>query len=212
MRLTCPKCDAEYEIPDRVIPLKGRDVQCSNCNKTWFFAHPDHVELDADPDPATEAPPPAAPTRRKLDPTVAEILRAEAEHEARMRSGATPPDAPDPARRAREARARVARMRGDAPEAARTLPDIEAINSTMRGADTINLEIPDRSRRQNPRGFATGLVLIVLLAVLLALAYTNARSIGAAVPQAEPYLDLYVSKVDQGRVWLHGLITRSPPQ
>ncbi|NVO21836.1 zinc-ribbon domain-containing protein [Donghicola mangrovi] len=36
MRLTCPNCDAQYEVPDNVIPDDGRDVQCSNCAHTWF--------------------------------------------------------------------------------------------------------------------------------------------------------------------------------
>ncbi len=36
MRLTCPNCGAQYEVPEDVIPAEGRDVQCSNCGKTWF--------------------------------------------------------------------------------------------------------------------------------------------------------------------------------
>jgi predicted Zn finger-like uncharacterized protein len=51
MRLTCPNCGAQYEVPDDVIPEEGRDVQCSNCGDTWFqqaagFA----ADADADPD------------------------------------------------------------------------------------------------------------------------------------------------------------------
>lgn len=36
MRLTCPNCNAQYEVDERVIPEAGRDVQCSNCGQTWF--------------------------------------------------------------------------------------------------------------------------------------------------------------------------------
>lgn len=36
MRLTCPNCAAQYEVPDDVIPEEGRDVQCSSCGTTWF--------------------------------------------------------------------------------------------------------------------------------------------------------------------------------
>lgn len=36
MRLTCPNCGAQYEVPDDVIPPEGRDVQCSSCGNTWF--------------------------------------------------------------------------------------------------------------------------------------------------------------------------------
>ncbi|WP_137699658.1 zinc-ribbon domain-containing protein [Marimonas lutisalis] len=40
MRLICPNCGAQYEVPDDVIPETGRDVQCSNCGDTWFQKHP----------------------------------------------------------------------------------------------------------------------------------------------------------------------------
>lgn len=36
MRLTCPNCDAQYEVDDNAIPETGRDVQCSNCGHAWF--------------------------------------------------------------------------------------------------------------------------------------------------------------------------------
>lgn len=36
MRLICPDCGAQYEVPARVIPDEGRDVQCSACGNTWF--------------------------------------------------------------------------------------------------------------------------------------------------------------------------------
>ena len=41
MRLLCPNCGAQYEVPEDHIPKKyGRDVQCSACNHTWFQTHP----------------------------------------------------------------------------------------------------------------------------------------------------------------------------
>ena len=41
MRLLCPNCGAQYEVPEDHIPRKyGRDVQCSACNHTWFQTHP----------------------------------------------------------------------------------------------------------------------------------------------------------------------------
>ncbi len=42
MRLICPNCGAQYEVPTEVIPASGRDVQCSDCGSTWFQHHPDH--------------------------------------------------------------------------------------------------------------------------------------------------------------------------
>lgn len=36
MRITCPNCNAQYEVGEDMIPSEGRDVQCSNCGTTWF--------------------------------------------------------------------------------------------------------------------------------------------------------------------------------
>lgn len=107
MRLTCPNCGAQYEVPDEVIPESGRDVQCSNCGETWFQQHPAHAEagVATAPDPAgggdrdwaepdeDQGPEPAAATaeppppseRPQLDPGIARVLREEAKREARAR-------------------------------------------------------------------------------------------------------------------------------
>lgn len=121
MRLICPNCDAEYEVPSEVMPVEGRDVQCSNCGQTWFQNHPDTpTDENADdgakdtsakpgeparvqeeenaqaieptdaslttpvqPEASRSAEP--AAQRRELDKSVADVLRAEAEMEARAR-------------------------------------------------------------------------------------------------------------------------------
>lgn len=40
MRLTCPNCGAEYEVPEGVIPPGGKHVQCSACHTRWFMQGP----------------------------------------------------------------------------------------------------------------------------------------------------------------------------
>ena len=103
MRLTCPNCDAQYEVPDDVVPPEGRDVQCSACGKTWFqpaASAPEHEDFDharqsarpgpedasdAAPEPAPATPPQPAAPQRQLDPEVASVLREEAERESRVR-------------------------------------------------------------------------------------------------------------------------------
>ena len=73
MRLTCPDCGARYEIADEMIPDNGRDVQCSNCDATWFQVAPPRRPAavkafpgerggeKAEPSaPPSEAPPPEA--------------------------------------------------------------------------------------------------------------------------------------------------------
>jgi predicted Zn finger-like uncharacterized protein len=150
MRLTCPNCGAQYEVPDAVIPVAGRDVQCSNCGTTWFQHHPDHATAEPadpgtgadgapgpdDPEEASDpGPKPAPGAGRRLDPSVADILRQEADRERAARAAEaggrieTQPDLgleepePDQARRAREARDRMQRLRGERPaDTARTPP------------------------------------------------------------------------------------------
>lgn len=115
MRLVCPNCGAEYEVPSEVIPPEGRDVQCSSCGQTWFQGAVDAV-IEHVPDedvalsetilessePTVESPEPEAsepeefdeptlPERhgggsgRQLAPEVAQILREEAMREEAAR-------------------------------------------------------------------------------------------------------------------------------
>lgn len=64
MRLTCPSCEAKYEVPDDAIPDSGRDVQCANCGHAWFQTRSRAISAstplaavpDPDPEPAREEP------------------------------------------------------------------------------------------------------------------------------------------------------------
>lgn len=83
MRLICPRCGAQYEVDDVVIPAAGRDVQCSGCGQTWF--QPSRQMLDAAEDPAADPAPvfddeslPGAPQ----DPVVTSGIAADPEPEA----------------------------------------------------------------------------------------------------------------------------------
>ena len=170
MRLICPNCGAQYEVPSNVIPADGRDVQCSNCTHTWYQTAPldrnaaahrddwDHESDDSDAGP----PPDVDPARkaRSIDPSVLEVLREEAEREARQRAaessaletqpnlGLVDPEDDDTARRAHEPQAPApaetpdtppADTRPDSPRPApgsrrELLPDIEEINQSLRAA------------------------------------------------------------------------------
>ena len=77
MRLICPNCDAQYEVPDNVIPEDGRDVQCSDCGNTWFQGPADaSVESEY-----------YSFERQPVPPEVSEILQEEAELERQARAG-----------------------------------------------------------------------------------------------------------------------------
>ncbi|MDA5558342.1 zinc-ribbon domain-containing protein [Shimia sp. MMG029] len=72
MRLTCPNCGAQYEVPDDVIPTDGRDVQCSNCGNTWFQLPADlSSELQEPEEPTNESP--ALQEERAAEPQAEEV-------------------------------------------------------------------------------------------------------------------------------------------
>ncbi|MGR3542405.1 MAG: zinc-ribbon domain-containing protein, partial [Hasllibacter sp.] len=70
MRLSCPNCDAVYEVPADAVPPEGRDVQCTNCGHLWFqeagadadaeALAADDWEIDPEEGWSTDAPVPPA--------------------------------------------------------------------------------------------------------------------------------------------------------
>lgn len=91
------------------------------------------------------------------------------------------------------------------------LPDIEEINSTLRAANDraqSEAEYVDALPNIKPRrrGFRSGFVLMMILAVVLAMTYIMAPRIVAQMPEAAPTLRAYVAAVDAGRLWLDGLM------
>ncbi len=114
MRITCPNCLAQYEIDASLLPVDGREVQCSSCDTIWFQTAPTRkaakpvapspkaaptFDLQLNDDADGDAPQPPAPDSRDaaendqtprprpraLDPSVTEVLRKEAEFEAAQR-------------------------------------------------------------------------------------------------------------------------------
>ena len=61
MRLICPNCTAQYEVDASMIPVEGRDVQCSNCGHTWYELPEAPKAAEDDPVPAMEPEPWEAP-------------------------------------------------------------------------------------------------------------------------------------------------------
>ena len=101
MRLTCPNCNAQYEVDESVIPKAGRDVQCSACGNTWF-QYPMEVALqmraaemedDEDLDDDEDNDRPLGPTAGeraapRIDKSVLDVLREEADREMSERKRA----------------------------------------------------------------------------------------------------------------------------
>jgi hypothetical protein len=233
-------------------------VQCSNCGDTWFQHHPDHTPdiddtedeesgWDAPPDPEAPyekpSPQPAedetsqeqdeipdTPPRRELDPSVAGVLREEAERERAARaaeSGAgletqqelgLDEASSDSAKRQAEAQARMARLRGEEEEQAEPLPpdpgtrrnllpDIDEINSSLSSDSTDPGTVQpgdsdDMDVAPRKSGFRRGFNLVLLLAVIGLLLYVFAPQLAEALPALQPALASYVEMVNGLRLWL----------
>lgn len=252
MRLTCPNCDAQYEVDDSAIPEVGRDVQCSNCGHAWFqlphgmVANEDEddsdlyetpgaeaaTEAEEAPEPvAAPAPEPSVPPRRSLDETLATMLREEAEREAAARRAeaarietqpdlglTTPSRAPAPAPQPTAAEPAAEVMADDRATTQRTsarrdlLPDIEEINSTLRAGSELREDsavdmapvAEDRSA-----GFRTGFATMLVVAVLVGVIYMLAPRISVWVPAAAPAMEAYVAAIDDARLWLDRLLQQA---
>lgn len=269
MRLICPNCSAQYEVPADLIPDEGRDVQCSNCQETWFQTHPD-TELQTDvaqtlkehfaqtepeaaavppesdavsePDPIddeferaldqeldtiTEDDPEITPapaimherSKREIDPSVADILREEAQREREQRAAETfehqdefaldtdePTSDPQP-KKSGYIDPKLDEMNKDTASDASAsrrdlLPDIEEINSTLRrDKKSANRDEQETQARKNASGRHGFRAAIILLLLALAV-YAYADLITSNVPQLAPYLDAYVAQIDQWRAAL----------
>ena len=185
---------------------------------------------DAGPPPVLpEAQGDAGLRRRGLDDTVLEVLREEAAREAAVRRAEAPPPievqtdlglappppplppsvlaarqsfadflvSPDELTLEEDTQARPASRR-------ELFPDIEEINSTLRASSEPRGDESEAETETyvgaDRRGFRTGFLMIILIAVLLSLLYAMAPQIVAAVPASESAMQAYVDGVDWARL------------
>ncbi len=236
MRLICPNCDAEYEVDGSLLPPEGRDVQCSNCNNTWF------QRPDVDEEALDLTPPPAAsgltPQRPVTDPDALGIIHEEVARETQARKteaggietqpdlgladADTPRRQPDPSADAQAVPSDDVAL---APAPRRTesakkelFPDIEEINSTLASApdpvyDEDGAEVP-ASQTNRRSGFRIGFGLMLMLTAALLALYVYAPDLAERFPSLSGALMWYVSMIDglraaldAGAQWLLAKVT-----
>ncbi|KRW93382.1 zinc-ribbon domain-containing protein [Paracoccus sp. MKU1] len=179
MRLTCPRCAAQYEIAESAIPASGREVECSACGHVWRQPGLEKSASPAGAGPRSPYDPEARPVlSRPLDESVLAILREEAARELRAREtearppaadhipatpvAETPPPAPDDARQPSEPA-----PAGDGDAAPRPAIDWPATTVTETSAPAE----PVHAHAQTPSPAATD---------------AKAASSGSPPPQPEP--------------------------
>lgn len=155
------------------------------------------------------------PASQELDQSLLDILREEAEIEtsARREEGSADLEIqPDLGLEEADTavQRRTARLRGIEQQAQETsnsrgdlLPDIEEINSTLRAAsDRSETQEMEPVRGQRKRGFRTGFLLMLSIALIALAVYIFAPQIGDLVPALADPLTAYVDWVNGMRTWL----------
>lgn len=213
MRLVCPNCEAKYEVPDDAIPDTGRDVQCANCNHSWFQMRPRPAgaavpeespaavipatevapdapapDLEASTEPVAEAEPLAEPEPEPV-PEAAEPGEGEPEtviaaEEADEAPKAEPAEAVEPeADATAEADAAAADL-ADAPE-----PEPPMDEAAAEGGEAEEEEEEDPGAGKGPAGYAVDDSVLAILREE-AEREANARRAEAAPLETQPDLGL----------------------
>lgn len=222
MRLTCPDCEAQYQVDSALIPPEGRTVECARCGNRWHQAGaaPQPILL-GDPDTSPEVEPdlpdpPTPPTDPATIPRPSEsvlaILREEADRELAQRAvdraraatqdvgPADEPEAAAPAHRpSPEPEFIVAELVEDhelpghaSPDRAQPEPEAQAVDHP-RGDHS-----DERPRRW---GYNAGFAVAVVIALLAGGAYVAAPRLADAGGVGAALSD-YRQGADRVRLWL----------
>ena len=196
MLIKCPNCNAQYEVPNDIIPAAGRDVQCSSCSKTWFVTSLSGKKSTKDKVSKYESLEKGNLSKfettesfltdksnKQVDRDVLEILREEADREiqARLRED----DGEDTTKKLSNKKAINKKALPDNIEIGTTPDEAPDTSATIKG--------PSKSKITSGKiGFIIGLVIIVLCWAI----YTYDASITQSVPQTAIYIDIFKSYVD----------------
>ena len=206
MLIKCPNCNANYEVPNDIIPATGRDVQCSNCSKTWFVTGLSGKKTVKDKISNYEGPESSSlpkfettdsflkdKSTKDIDGDVLEILREEADLELRTRkadrSASSTAQKPS-SKRAIKNSTKDNRKAHDA-----ILPNNIEIGTTLE--ETLAPNSPDEGSEKSKTksgklGFAIGFAIIGVCWA----AFTYENLITQSVPQATVYMEIYKNYVD----------------
>ena len=206
MLIKCPNCNAQYEVPNDIIPATGRDVQCSNCSKTWFVTGLSGKKTVKDKisnykGPESSGSPKFETTEsflkdkstKDIDGDVLEILREEADLELRTRkadrSASSTAQKPS-SKRAIKNSTKDNRKAHDA-----ILPNNIEIGTTLE--ETLAPNSPDEVLKKSNTilgkvGFFIGLAIIGVCWA----AFTYEDLITQSVPQAAVHIEIYKKSVD----------------
>ena len=200
MRLVCPNCKANYEIPPNAVPIGGREVKCDSCGHSWFqtrhkktkekkltqpdikIANEDIIEVES-----------SESNKKKIDPSVIKILKEEAKREIE----------------ARDRERTQKNISSKSKKSAKNVGDKEPTTLTReailkhQSKDALAEALEDKKTTLS-FGFIFGL-LIVLFALL---AYLFGEQLIIVFPETEIYFVSYIGLIDEIRLELNKLAGR----
>ena len=200
MRLVCPNCKANYEIPPNAVPIGGREVKCDSCGHSWFqtrhkktkekkltkpdikIANEDILEVES-----------SESNKKKIDPSVIKILKEEAKREIE----------------ARDRERTQKNISSKSKKSAKNVGDKEPTTLTReailkhQSKDALAEALKDKKSTLS-FGFIFGL-LLVLFALLV---YLFGEQLIIVFPEAEIYFVSYIGLIDEIRLELNKLAGR----
>ena len=200
MRLVCPNCKANYEIPPNAVPIGGREVKCDSCGHSWFqtrqkqtkekkltkpdikIANEDIIEVES-----------SESNKKKIDPSVIKILKEEAKREIE----------------ARDRERTQKNISSKSKKSAKNVGDKEPTTLTReailkhQSKDALAEALEDKKSTLS-FGFIFGL-LLVLFALL---AYLFGEQLIIVFPETEIYFVSYIGIIDEIRLELNKLAGR----
>ena len=197
MRLVCPSCKANYEVPRTAVPIGGREVQCASCGHKWFQTR---TKKTTDKKPTQLASKSSeennielennASAQRKIDPSVIKILKEEAKREIEARD------------RERSNKNKPSKKKKTEKSLENNNPEILTKDAILKhqSKDIIAEALDEKKRSQFP-GFILGL-LVVLASFLV---YSFSAELTLLLPEAESYIIAYVQLIDWIRLELNKL-------
>ena len=200
MRLVCPNCKANYEIPPNAVPIGGREVKCDSCGHSWFqtrhkktkekkltkpdikIANEDILEVES-----------SESNKKKIDPSVIKILKEEAKREIE----------------ARDRERTQKNISSKSKKSAKNVGDKEPTTLTReailkhQSKDALAEALKDKKSTLS-FGFIFGL-LLVLFALLV---YLFGEQLIIVFPETEIYFVSYIGLIDEIRLELNKLAGR----
>jgi predicted Zn finger-like uncharacterized protein len=204
MRLSCPNCDAEYDVADGMVPAAGRHVQCTACHTRWF------ARGEAAPAPSEDQI--VARLESRIPRLAAAAKPSGADEPSRDTGDATPEPAP-------VARDPIVPLRPAGPAKPADRPAVPlpgAVSSPAPPRVTPRLDLGPAPAtawsppvEPEPRGrFGLGVALALVLFLLALGAYDFRRDVADALPAAGPALEGYADAIDDLRDQLERRLAR----